>query len=106
MLSLANMTGLDRYIVNRFRWGLAGISLQPKVKGCLILSSDGIVMFDLFIYFFIPIVASSESNTAGFEMANEFSFVDSVKLGFFAWGSLGNVSRYKIYRERITNAHL
>ena len=105
------MTGLDRYIVNRFRWGLAGISLHPQVTGKVKRLSDSILsdrddIFDVIWIFFFSIVASSESNVAGFEMANEFSFVDSVKLGLFAWGSLGNVSRYKIYRERITNAHL
>ncbi|CAN7112925.1 unnamed protein product [Brassica rapa subsp. narinosa] len=45
--------------------------------------------------------ASSESNTAGFEMANEFSFVDSVKLGFFAWGSLGMYKLYKYYYPKL-----
>ncbi|KAJ0244634.1 hypothetical protein HA466_0192380 [Hirschfeldia incana] len=40
--------------------------------------------------------ASSESYVAGFEMANKFSFVSSVKLGIFAWGSL---EVYKIYKN-------
>ncbi|WZY74453.1 hypothetical protein YC2023_006693 [Brassica napus] len=45
--------------------------------------------------------ASSESNVAGFEMANEFSFVDSVKLGLFAWGSLGMYKLYKYYYPKL-----